>query len=74
MVVITIRDIIGFIFIILFIIFCLYVWVREKIEQRKQIKAKNCNYCKKQHTMECPNSSKCYNTMDKPYFEIKEKE
>ena len=32
-----------------------------------------CIYCKKQHTMDCPNSQYCYSTDDKPYFELRSK-
>lgn len=33
---------------------------------------KKCKDCINQHTMDCPNSSLCYDTKDKPYFEKKE--
>lgn len=33
---------------------------------------RNCTNCKKHKTMKCPNSSKCYSTIDKPYFERSE--
>lgn len=29
---------------------------------------KDCDMCIKKKTMECPNSSLCYNTENKPYF------
>lgn len=29
---------------------------------------KKCENCAYQHTMHCPNSQKCYSTVDKPYF------
>lgn len=32
---------------------------------------KDCNYCKYRRTMDCPNSSLCYATFDKPYFKSK---
>jgi hypothetical protein len=32
---------------------------------------KDCDNCKNWKTMKCPNSSKCYNTEVKPYFEEK---
>lgn len=40
-------------------------------EEEREIE-RSCNNCKKQHTMQCPNSSKCYSVLDKPYFEPKE--
>lgn len=33
-----------------------------------------CKECKKFGTMDCPNSSKCFDTEDMPYFEQIEKE
>lgn len=41
------------------------------VQQIKFQKEKSCDKCRKQHTMQCPNSSKCYSTLDKPYFEKK---
>ena len=32
---------------------------------------KDCSKCKKHHTKQCPNSSKCWDTLEKPYFEEK---
>lgn len=37
----------------------------------KAEKNKNCDMCIKKKTMECPNSSLCYNTENKPYFKSK---
>lgn len=34
-------------------------------------KNKDCDMCIKKKTMECPNSSLCYNTENKPYFKSK---
>lgn len=34
---------------------------------------KECSNCKKQHSIECPNSIECYATENKPYFERKDK-
>lgn len=31
---------------------------------------KECNKCIYHKSMKCPNSSKCYNTLDKPYFRV----
>lgn len=35
----------------------------------KQDKERSCDNCIKKKTINCPNSSKCYETLDKPYFE-----
>lgn len=32
---------------------------------------KDCDMCIKKKTMECPNSSLCYSTENKPYFKSK---
>ena len=37
-----------------------------------KIKHKKCEKCKYDKTMQCPNSSLCYNTKDMPYFKNKE--
>ena len=34
-------------------------------------KIKSCEMCVKKKTMECPNSSLCYNTENRPYFKSK---
>lgn len=34
----------------------------------KAEKIKSCDMCIKKKTMECPNSSLCYNTESRPYF------
>lgn len=31
-------------------------------------KTKKCLICSRRHTMECPNSSKCFSLENKPYF------
>lgn len=41
------------------------------VEIIKAEKSKDCSMCKKRKTMDCPNSSKCYSTEDKPFFESK---
>ena len=38
------------------------------VEMVKAEKEKDCNMCKYRKTMQCPNSSLCYATSDKPYF------
>jgi len=37
----------------------------------KAEKIKSCDMCIKKKTMECPNSSLCYNTENKLYFKSK---
>lgn len=37
-----------------------------------KIKHKKCEKCKYWKTLDCPNSSRCYNTKNKPYFKNKE--
>lgn len=37
----------------------------------KAERIKSCEICIKRKTIECPNSSLCYNTQDKPYFKSK---
>lgn len=41
------------------------------IETIKAEKSKDCSMCIKFKTNNCPNSSKCYSTEDKPFFESK---
>lgn len=41
------------------------------VEIVKAEKEKNCNMCQYRKTMQCPNSSLCYATSDKPYFKSK---
>ena len=41
------------------------------VEIIKAEKEKNCDMCKYKKTMKCPNTSKCFNTIDKPYFKSK---
>lgn len=33
---------------------------------------KDCNKCANYKTTKCPNTSKCFSTLNKPYFKIKE--
>ena len=42
-----------------------------KLEDRLDISHRTCHACRKYRTMDCPNSSMCYATDDKPYFEPK---
>lgn len=41
------------------------------VEIIKAEKEKSCDMCKLKKTMQCPNSSLCYATSDKPYFKSK---
>lgn len=50
------------------------IYTTLKIIYKKEIiaeKNKDCDMCIKKKTMECPNSSLCYNTENKPYFKSK---
>lgn len=47
--------------------------VFTKKKENKSLTLKECSNCRKQHTMDCPNSAECYATEDKPYFERKDK-
>ena len=41
----------------------------KKYNREMQIaKERDCKKCINYKTSECPNSSKCYNTLEKPYF------
>lgn len=42
----------------------------EEIKVGEIWKDINCMYCEKQHTMDCPNSSKCYSLQNKPHFKL----
>lgn len=68
LVIMVIITIVAFYFIISFIF--------EIINKIKyiinKIKHKKCEKCKYWKTTDCPNSSLCYNTKDKPYFKNKE--
>jgi hypothetical protein len=39
------------------------------VKREHIVEQKDCYSCAKQHTMKCPNSSKCYSLDDKPYWE-----
>lgn len=41
------------------------------VEIIKAEKEKECNMCKYNKTMKCPNSKLCYSTKNKPYFKSK---
>jgi len=42
---------------------------KKREETLRQNTPRECNYCRKHGTMECPNSFYCYSTDDKPHFE-----
>lgn len=46
--------------------------ILDRYFEYKEKTNRNCTNCKKHKTMKCPNSSKCYSTVDKPYFERSE--
>lgn len=71
MIIVTIEDIIVFIISGLFIIGMFILWIMCKIEdfkKNRKNKKRNCNNCINKKTMNCPNSSLCYETSNKPYF------
>ena len=39
-----------------------------EVYYKEGIDYKNCLICSRRHTMECPNSSKCFSLENKPYF------
>lgn len=41
----------------------------DKSKNKLDISPTICRACRKHRTMDCPNSSRCYATEDKPYFE-----
>lgn len=41
-------------------------------DTERAYQTRSCNKCANWKTMNCPNSSKCFSTTDKPYFKIKE--
>lgn len=42
-------------------------------ETEQAYRIKDCHKCANYKTMKCPNTSKCFRTLDKPYFRIGEK-
>ena len=67
--------IIVFVSIVIYNIIDRYFEYKENVEKTKNdYRNKKCNKFVNYKTMKCPNSSKCYNTLDKPYFrELKER-
>lgn len=41
-------------------------------ETERAYRFKACHKCANYKTIKCPNTSKCFSTIDKPYFKIKE--
>ena len=41
-------------------------------DTERAYQTRNCDKCANWKTINCPNSSKCFGTVDKPYFKIKE--
>lgn len=39
-------------------------------DTEKDYKNRKCDKCANYKTLKCPNSSKCYDTLDKPYFRV----
>lgn len=77
-----IASILGFAMFVL----CVMLWnkiendvlykLREKYDlskacYTKRLRNRECVICKHHHKESCPNSSKCYDTENKPYFEEK---
>lgn len=62
--------------IVIVLLYFLLNFIFEIINKIKyiinKIKRKKCEKCKYWKTMDCPNSSLCYNIKDKPYFKNKE--
>jgi TPP-dependent indolepyruvate ferredoxin oxidoreductase alpha subunit len=55
---------------------CMYFYnkAERKRIRREFIEKRDCSVCKHCGTMNCPNSSLCWSTSDKPYFEPKEED
>lgn len=56
-----------------------YIAYREDVKTVRKIRQmlisrRDCSVCKYYGTMDCPNSSLCWSTSDKPYFEPKEED
>lgn len=41
-------------------------------ETEQAYRFKDCHKCANYKTTKCPNTSKCFSTLNKPYFKIKE--
>lgn len=41
-------------------------------DTERAYQTRSCNKCANWKTVNCPNSSICFSTVDKPYFKIKE--
>lgn len=53
------------------IIFWVLITINKALMDKHEdlVKAKDCRVCKKKGSMDCPNSSLCYHTDSKPYFD-----
>lgn len=66
-----IYFVLALIFVLAVIVFIIY---REDIKTIRKIRkrlyeTRDCSVCVHRGTMDCPNSSLCWSTSDKPYFE-----
>lgn len=70
------HAVFGFIFV--FVVTLAIVIAKDVFRTRtlllEQYKARDCKVCVRYGTMNCPNSSLCWSTSDKPYFEPKEED
>lgn len=55
---------------------CMYFYNKLERKRIRQefIEKRDCCVCANRGTMNCPNSSLCWSTSDKPYFEPKEED
>lgn len=51
-----------------------YLVKEWKYKHMLHLAQRTCWLCKHYHTNSCPNSSKCYDTIDRPYFELVEED
>ena len=56
--------------IVLLWIYSIQLYDKGCRDTERAYKSKNCDKCVNYKTTNCPNSSKCYSTIDKPYFKI----
>lgn len=71
-----IYFVLALIFVLAVIVFVIY---REDIKTTRKIRQtrvlmRDCSVCAHRGTMDCPNSSLCWSTSDKPYFEPEEED
>lgn len=55
---------------------CMYFYnkLERKRIRRELIEKRDCSVCVHRGTMDCPNSSLCWSTTDKPYFKPEREE